>query len=109
MRLPLSVRFSEPRQRYDLSPADPRVLLVRVGVRIVGMQIAGAALLRLIGGRRLRMGAQIVPEGDMPPHLRRVRAEEMQLHEAPPRRIGQRAIAPPGDPKLPMPLVAERL
>ena len=73
------------------------------------MKVARATLFLLIGAGRVRMRAQIIPEGDVTLDLRRIRAEEVKLHDANAGRIGKRTIAPSGYAEFAVPMVAERL
>src|SRR5882724_6310366 len=101
--------LGKPSERLGFRIPNPRVLLIRVGVRIVGMEVARATLFLLIGAGRVRMRAQIVPESDVTLDLRRIRAEEVKLHDAIACPIGKRAIAPSGYAELAVPSVAKRL
>ena len=77
-------------------------------MRIVGVQIAAAKFFDLVFTRSFRMGAQIVPEGQVPGDFRRTLFEAMQLHDpVAALQIVRRAIPTPGKAEFPPPGISE--
>ncbi len=76
------VLLSKPNKRFGFRSANPCVLLISVGVRIVRMKVARTALFLLIRAGRVRMHAQVISKSDVTLDLWRISVEKMKLHDA---------------------------
>ena len=77
---------------------------------VVRVQRRAACLLAVVRRRDLRMGVQVIAEGQVPRNRRVAGGVAVRLHAPPARqRIVERAVAPPGEPVLAVPPIAERL
>lgn len=94
-----------PLERLRFHILNPHRLLIRVGVGIIGMEIACPALFLFICRGSFWMRAQIVPKSEMKFDLWRFFLKEVKLRETQAIFVGKGAVAPSAYAELAVPTV----